>query len=473
MPSLWHDELRPSGPLHARKDELIGEGSRKMILGIPTLCRYDLLEKLILSAERGSVIPTEYLIIDNGGRYVPPFDGPLTRKIGIQRPGRNIGVAASWNRILRYAHGRGEPVVISNDDVVLSRGAFEELCEMLYAGKYDFVNGLGWALFGQTAACTEKAGYYDENFYPAYYEDCDYDIRLKLAGVPRGQIASPVEHVGWATTRELQNQSEHNEWLRRNYEYFCQKWGGAPGSESFTSPFDGRPPANWNCEGLGAKARGPVMRWDVLNRIARSLGASGGRYLEIGCSNGECLRRIEVKTKWGVDPAPHWEAVKECRVFSSMKSDEFFREFLDHFREYRNPGFDLVFIDSDHRAAVALEEIRQALQVLTPNGVIVLHDSSPSTEAMQKVPLVQSEWTGDVWKAVAAVRKFTDHNVVTVDTDYGCAVIRPRSPKTVHVSSEEASQYFDTLSWQDLVERRAELLGLISVEEFEREFPLP
>jgi hypothetical protein len=429
-----------------------------MILGIPTLNRYDLLEGLIASAERGTVRPTEYLIIDNGGKYVPRGSAYMS-KIAIQRPGRNIGVSASWNRILRYAHNRGEGVVISNDDIVLSPRAFEEIVGLLNTGDFGVVNGLGWALLGQTAACTAKVGYYDENFFPAYYEDCDYDVRLKRACVARTTISSQVEHVGWATSRALGLGSEHDAWLQKNLAYFCQKWGGAPGSETFTEPFNGSPPAGWKCEMADTHvARGPVMRWEILNRIAKSIGAK--RYLEIGCSNGECLSKIDVPIKWGVDPAPRWESVKETSVFISMKSSDFFALNI-----WPRPGFDVVFIDSDHRAEVAYEEVRRSMDMLSPGGIIVLHDANPSEEAMQ-VPMVQSLWTGDVWKAVAAIRS-TQHKVVTVDTDYGCAVVRPTWPR---VLPEEPPPGFFDLTWQDLVARRVELLGLVSVEDFEEEF---
>jgi hypothetical protein len=433
-----------------------------VILGIPTLNRYDLLEGLIASAERGTVRPTEYLIIDNGGTYTPS-DSAYVSKIFVQRSGRNIGVAASWNRILRRAHSRGEPVVISNDDIVLGEHVFEEMVGLLHAGGFGLINGYGWALFGQTPRCTEIVGYYDENFYPAYYEDCDYDRRLKLAGVRRRDTENKSEHVGWATSRALGLGSEHDAWLRQNLDYFYKKWGGVPGSEIFTEPFNGSPPSGWKCvatEENESVGRPPVMRWDVLNRIAKHIGAE--RYLEIGCANGECVAKISVPIRWGVDPAPQWASVKHTSVFVSMKSSDFFDLGI-----YPQPGFDLIFIDSDHRAAVAYEEVRRSLGILAPGGVIVLHDANPSEEAMQIVPMVQSLWTGDVWKAVAAIG-LMHGGVKTVDTDYGCAVLRFSA--NAYLPKEPPTGFFN-LTWQDLVARRSELLGLVSVEEFERGFP--
>jgi hypothetical protein len=107
--------------------------------------------------------------------------------------------------------------------------------------------------------------------------------------------------------------------------------------------------------------------------------------------------------------------------------------------------------------------------MLSSSGIIVLHDANPSEEAMQVVPMVQSLWTGDVWKAVASIRS-THHKVMTVDTDYGCAIVFPVRPCVL--PEERPSGFFD-LTWQDLVARRLELLGLVNVEEFEKEFPVP
>lgn len=204
-----------------------------------------------------------------------------------------------------------------------------------------------------------------------------------------------------------------------------------------------------------------MMRWDVLNRIARSIGAK--TYLEIGCSDGECLSRIEIERKWGVDPMPHWSAVKHCELFVSKTSDEFF----DLDIEVRD-GFDLVFIDSDHRAEVAYREICRVMGYLSQDGVIVLHDSNPSTKEMQIVPPIQGEWTGDVWKAIARVRREGGHKVFTVNTDYGCAVVVPdEGDAPLPLPPDE------DLTWEYLDAHREEVLGLISVDEFAKRFPVP
>jgi len=213
-----------------------------VILGVPVLSRYDLLGKLIESAERGSVQPSKYLIVDNGGAYLPLKNGRLESNILIQRPGRNIGVAAAWNMILRYAHERGEPVVISNDDVEFKEKTFEELCLAMKLPGIGLANALGWALFAQSLDATTTVGFYDENFFPAYYEDVDYERRCALAGVRRLSpcVTEGILHAGSATSRAMPDMSEHYEWYRQNLDYYKKKWGGEPGSEQFTVPFDGK-----------------------------------------------------------------------------------------------------------------------------------------------------------------------------------------------------------------------------------------
>jgi hypothetical protein len=202
------------------------------------------------------------------------------------------------------------------------------------------------------------------------------------------------------------------------------------------------------------------MRWDVLNKIGKHIGAESN--LEIGCSDGACLSRIQIKKKWGVDPCPHWEAAKHCELFMSNRSEEFFKVFVG-----TSQKFDLVFIDSDHRAEVAYSEVESVLGLLSPNGVVVLHDSNPTTREMQIVPPIQGEWTGDVWKAIARLRREGDHQVLTVKTDYGCAIVRPFKG----TGARKQIPTDELLTWEYLDANREEALGLITTQAFAGLFP--
>jgi FkbM family methyltransferase len=195
----------------------------KMILGVPSLWRYELLDRLIASALAGSRVPDEILVVDNGGKYEAKES-----RVRVIYSGENLGVAASWNLLLRAGAW-----IISNDDVVFKQRTFEELAAALESG-VPFVNGLGWALFGQRPEVVEKIGFYDERFFPAYYEDDDYEVRLIDAGIATRfpVLSEPVEHIGWASSRkredgELRDPGEHHAIYRKNCQAFTEKWGGS------------------------------------------------------------------------------------------------------------------------------------------------------------------------------------------------------------------------------------------------------
>lgn len=205
-----------------------------MILGVPTLNRYDLLEKLIRSALRGLLVPDKILVVDNGGSY----ENKHGERVEIIYSGPNIGVAAAWNRLLRAGAW-----VISNDDVELGPETFARFLRALEVSPVTIIDGrYRWSLFGQRPEVTEKIGFYDEAFFPAYYEDNDYEYRLKLAGIVPTAVSDPaVTHVGWASSRDakgaLRDPAEHSGWYQRNLAYYQRKWGGPPGKEILRTPF--------------------------------------------------------------------------------------------------------------------------------------------------------------------------------------------------------------------------------------------
>jgi glycosyltransferase involved in cell wall biosynthesis len=204
-----------------------------VLLGVPTLNRYELLAHLLDSAERGSMRPSGYVIVDNGGT----LPTPTLPNVEVIRPERNVGVAASWNRILERANG--ESVIIANDDVTLGHDTFRLLVQALDSGAIFVECGLGWALFGQSAECTRRVGPYDEKFYPAYYEDNDYAFRMRHAGIERTSLRSDAQHVRSATLAKAGSVAELDPSHSRAY--YLSKWGGLPGQERYSQPFGNTP----------------------------------------------------------------------------------------------------------------------------------------------------------------------------------------------------------------------------------------
>ena len=220
-----------------------------VVLGVPTLNCYDLLRRMLESAARGTTKVDVVIVIDNGGdlpelRGVPGIDAVETVK-----PGRNLGVAASWNRIIDL-HAERWPsaeLVIANDDlVVLPDG----IARMLRRPER-LVIGHSFSLFLWRLG---KSLRFDERFWPAYGEDCDMLLRVKRGGFSVGYATAAAGHIRGATSKRVPRaeRREFDEGVRRNAERFRAKWG-RPLSDDvrrrdwrldgyYSEPWRGRPP---------------------------------------------------------------------------------------------------------------------------------------------------------------------------------------------------------------------------------------
>lgn len=118
-------------------------------------------------------------------------------------------------------------------------------------------------------------------------------------------------------------------------------------------------------------------RFDIINFLLESLNRPT-TYLEIGVRNpDDNFNKINSETKYSVDPGIEFE---ENPVDFKVTSDEFFDglrkgTFLD-----KDIRFDVIFIDGLHLAEQVDRDITNALEYLTDDGFIVLHDCNPPTE---------------------------------------------------------------------------------------------
>jgi len=454
-------------------------------LCVPTLNRYDLLRGLLESAKAGSVPPTGYYIVDNGGRLPVEEWGDVlgavrgvhavhagryagstcttTAHATILTPPRNLGVASSWNAFLALF----EPIIIANDDLVLRPEALQTLTVAMATSPV--VLGYGFALFAHRPDVTARVGYFDESFYPAYYEDCDYELRLRRAGITYQQFepGALAEHTGWSTSHATEDRVILDA-PERNRRHFIAKWGavtghcsgGGPDPQLFAEPFNGTPPPGWR-----RAQRCPFlpMRWDILNAIAARIGAE--RYLEIGVADGDNIRRIDVAERHGVDPVPSPGGQRACTTYFPYSSGYFFAE---RGKSLPSVEYDLIFIDGDHRAERVLEEVEHALACLSPRGVIVLHDCNPATEAMQTETYTGGLWSGTVWRAVVKLRAMrTELSIRVVDADYGVGIIVPGSSEYLEFAWDGPEPTPWEIPYAELERRRAALLGLLPPNDWE------
>lgn len=199
------------------------------VLGVPVLNRGDLAERMLGSVD---LAVEETLVILNGD-----VDETRSHLEGHQvtfiEPGFNLGVAASWNFVIR-ARPAAPWWLIVNADIEFGAGDLERLSDAMdkpgprVACLYEF------GAFGINAETVDTVGWFDENFHPIYFEDNDYRRRCHLAGVPVVNLISRTRHDNSATIAS--GYARHNDrTFPRNGDYYAAKWGGPPGQETRTT----------------------------------------------------------------------------------------------------------------------------------------------------------------------------------------------------------------------------------------------
>lgn len=213
-----------------------------LTLAIPCVRRYDLLQGLLDSVERGTRQPDRYVIIDNGDK-IDDHKLRLPSNTDLLRPGANLGVSATWNVVMRACP---DYVVFSNDDVLFDAELLERFERAAITSDATFIfpktaDSTTFCVFLIKHACYEKVGPFDERFWPAYYEDCDYHRRIKAAGIKELTFeGAGYEHIanGYLKAMTPEENAEFQKHMERNHAYYIQKWGGPPGGETRLTPAD-------------------------------------------------------------------------------------------------------------------------------------------------------------------------------------------------------------------------------------------
>lgn len=222
------------------------------VLGIPCISRPDLLAECIASIDApiGRLV-----IIDNSphglGDVAEAACPPAVEELCVTRPPSNLGYAGSVNHLIK-THPAAPWWAVANADMTFGSGDLASLAQVMDrdpSPKWVGVNG-DWRVFGLNAAAVSLVGLWDENFHPAYCEDCDYEYRCTLAGVEWGFIEGTSTHVGSVTIKEPRYAERNARTYPANYAYYQAKWGGPlRGGERFTTPFNrGGSVADWTLD---------------------------------------------------------------------------------------------------------------------------------------------------------------------------------------------------------------------------------
>jgi GT2 family glycosyltransferase len=210
----------------------------KLVIGIPTINRADLLIPALLKYE--ACYPhIEILIVDNGNQNI----NVGVNNLFIYKQNNNLGVAASWNLLCvkAFYEFQATHLMILNDDVEVVKPK-ELLLKTIEAhGKNTLLvqNGT-WCSFVIPKKVFELVGQFDEQFYPAYFEDNDYHYRIALldpeVNVVIDDILNPTLY---RNSQTIAKEPKLNELFLSNKRRYINKWGGEPGEEKYHKPFGG------------------------------------------------------------------------------------------------------------------------------------------------------------------------------------------------------------------------------------------
>ena len=221
---------------------------------IPNLCitvtnRYDLLEKLFDSIDY-PIKEICLLLNSNKDRD----DDILNRlkckfiQLKIFDPGYNFGLSSSWNSFIKKYVNIDGIVYITQDDIEFKPNALKDFYNITNSLIHDdVILGFSWGMFAIRKTSIEKLGYFDENFYPIYYEDADYcrrshlhnmykENKFKFGYGDRNQFI----HFGGATSFKKSKVEliEYQRMIGMNATYYIKKWGGSQGNETYNTPFN-------------------------------------------------------------------------------------------------------------------------------------------------------------------------------------------------------------------------------------------
>jgi len=231
------------------------------------------------------------------------------------------------------------------------------------------------------------------------------------------------------------------------------KWaaGDHAGAEAALLGALGRDPDGLPAHLLLARMRRPgpdylAVLADLHHRLRPRL------YVEIGVGDGSSLALVRPDCQAvAIDPAPRLAAPVQGNNITIVHqtSDAFFAgaEASGLLRD----GFDLALIDGDHHCEQVLRDIAHLERHARPDAMIVLHDSVPLDQATSARDRRTTFYSGDVWKAVAALMEMRpDLHVTTLEAaPTGLTLVRGVWPRPEWEGLEAVTASFAALSWDD------------------------
>lgn len=169
------------------------------VLGFATLTRFDMAQRLLDSID----YPVENLIIvDNSGkREFNPITNEHVKNLWLIQVPHGLGANGAWNLIIKSTP-HAPYWVIPNDDSWFAPGALEKIANEVDTEAFNFLDITPvWSCVVPGEGAVMKAGLWDEAFHPIYFDDDDYEWRMRELGVKFNKIGAQVHHENSSTLK--------------------------------------------------------------------------------------------------------------------------------------------------------------------------------------------------------------------------------------------------------------------------------
>ena len=187
------------------------------VLGFATLSRFDLAQRLLDSID----YPVEHLVIvDNSGKkQFEPKTSEYIQNTWLIRVPSGLGANGAWNLIIK-ATPHAPYWVIPNDDSYFEKGALQKIAEEVDTTKFNFLDiQPKWSCVIPTEGSVMKAGLWDEVFHPIYFDDDEYEWRMRELGVEFHTINAKVHHDNSSTLQSGYQARNAMTFIRNNSVY--------------------------------------------------------------------------------------------------------------------------------------------------------------------------------------------------------------------------------------------------------------
>jgi len=191
------------------------------VMIVPVLTRHDLLDRMIMSIN----YPIKDLIIINNGAkdydYLPVWNQWINKIWHMKMPS-NLGVASSWNLGIKSTP-MSDYWLISNFDIEWGGDSLKMFAESSKVDKLLLSNGApNWCAFSVGWKIIDQVGLFDEGLHPAYFEDNDYERRIKALNLNIEQSFIPIAHDN-SSTLKAGFQQRNDQTYEDNMNYYNNK----------------------------------------------------------------------------------------------------------------------------------------------------------------------------------------------------------------------------------------------------------